>query len=624
MPGFPSMRIAELYAFPVTSVSEGLDHGVESKWGEGLPITDAITRQLYRQFHWSWETIYEHLCSSVWPASCIRELLRPNLANVPHKTAKNCLGAPAVISVKGIKSRKAFENLPFSMYQVEVSLVSVVKKAICAYQQESHTILPQFVPGRPEDIVIGNLLIPEPIIRYGTPAAVTAFENRKKKKPAGRRRTAKRNCSAGIMGRSAPSKVASPFRETRKANDNVIVISDNEMPAAGGSEPGGSSKRRKIERTIEISSGEEMWPRRPLRLHHRTTISFGSAKRKSCQGFIGEEVIKLDISKWTHQYLQLYAGSKSGQRRFKKNTRSKNTVKYYEGHLKRAREFIKRYQASEKLREDQCSARAANELFPEDECFEDDDEAALPHTSSSPGLNPDDDEEKWTPNSLYASRAHQGRCTPLAIMLFLWFKCFEGGCKATTADQIVSAFIKYYDELDGDLYRGRWQQQEISNRWVGNPARSGRVQDMLKAIKNSKGEGERKHSQAMSKEAWQQMHQYIDAHLPPRGCSDVGLQTLRAELLQLRALGDLGLTVWMRNCENSNLKAKHFNFSPPPKARFQMVYRYKFFGLNLRNRKGWPGKVAKGEHQLNGHMYNIYQRDDDKTYESVMEYKGMS
>ncbi|KAH6893853.1 PIN domain-like protein [Coprinopsis sp. MPI-PUGE-AT-0042] len=257
MPGFPSMRIAELYAFPVTSVSEGLDHGVESKWGEGLPITDAITRQLYRQFHWSWETIYEHLCSSVWPASCIRELLRPNLANVPHKTAKNCLGAPAVISVKGIKSRKAFENLPFSMYQVEVSLVSVVKKAICAYQQESHTILPQFVPGRPEDIVIGNLLIPEPIIRYGTPAAVTAFENRKKKKPAGRCRTAKRNCSAGIMGRSAPSKVASPFRETRKANDNVIVISDNEMPATGGSEPGGSSKRRKIERTIEISSGEE-------------------------------------------------------------------------------------------------------------------------------------------------------------------------------------------------------------------------------------------------------------------------------------------------------------------------------------------------------------------------------
>ena len=47
---------------------------------------------------------------------------------------------------------------------------------------------------------------------------------------------------------------------------------------------------------------------------------------------------------------------------------------------------------------------------------------------------------------------------------------------------------------DGDKFRGRWMQDATTKEWIGNPARSGEVEDMLTACKNKDGEGERKHS----------------------------------------------------------------------------------------------------------------------------------
>ncbi|KAH6907098.1 hypothetical protein BKA70DRAFT_1105034 [Coprinopsis sp. MPI-PUGE-AT-0042] len=289
----------------------------------------------------------------------------------------------------------------------------------------------------------------------------------------------------------------------------------------------------------------------------------------------------------------------------KKHSRSKNTVRRYDNLLKNAREFMARYKAREKLQEDRHVARAAQDPIPEDEIV---DEDAGPRN------------EKMDPEFPTCLEGRPRACTPQAIALFLWYKCFEGGCQVGTGEQIVSAFIKYYDELDGDSYRGLWQRLEISDQWVGNLAMSGRVHDMLKAIKNSKGEGERKHSRAMSKPDSDQLDDHIDKQCPGPECTDAASLMARAEYLEFRAIKDLGLTVWMRNCESRQLQAKHFNFSLPPK-RASNGALYPLFALNLRNRKGWEKKMAKGEHQLNGHLYNIYWRPDNSAYKSVLAWK---
>jgi hypothetical protein len=58
----------------------------------------------------------------------------------------------------------------------------------------------------------------------------------------------------------------------------------------------------------------------------------------------------------------------------------------------------------------------------------------------------------------------------------------------------------------GDKYRGRWRFDDVKKEWVGNPARSATVEDMLEACKNKDGEGERRHSRAMSIEDMKKLY----------------------------------------------------------------------------------------------------------------------
>ena len=42
----------------------------------------------------------------------------------------------------------------------------------------------------------------------------------------------------------------------------------------------------------------------------------------------------------------------------------------------------------------------------------------------------------------------------------------------------------------GDKYRGRWKYDDVKKEWVGNPAKSAAVEDMLDTCKNKDGESE--------------------------------------------------------------------------------------------------------------------------------------
>lgn len=108
----------------------------------------------------------------------------------------------------------------------------------------------------------------------------------------------------------------------------------------------------------------------------------------------------------------------------------------------------------------------------------------------------------------------------------------------------------------GDKYRGRWKYDDAKKEWVGNPAKSAAVEDMLEACKNKDGEGERKHSRAMSIEDMRKLH---DNHLKncPPSCNlglnldrplELELEDVkkRATYLLFNALSTLAFIIWMR------------------------------------------------------------------------------
>jgi hypothetical protein len=111
---------------------------------------------------------------------------------------------------------------------------------------------------------------------------------------------------------------------------------------------------------------------------------------------------------------------------------------------------------------------------------------------------------------------------------------------------------------EGDKYRGRWRYDDTKGEWVGNPARSATVEDMLEACKNKDGEGERRHSRAMSIEDMQKLHQCYVKNCPSPVAvdpsSDANLDELqkaedvkkRTIYLLFNALSSSAFIIWMR------------------------------------------------------------------------------
>ncbi|KAH6907097.1 PIN domain-like protein [Coprinopsis sp. MPI-PUGE-AT-0042] len=233
---FPDLEIADLYANPVISRSEGIGADAHTRWVETLPDTALVTQQLYRVFHWDWSTIFDHLCSSIWPADCVRQLAKPDLVRSPVKTANNSLGACAVMDVEGIAAKHVYKKLPFRIFKVKVCLKSVVEQAIQVYEQETRTSLPPFAPGKPTAAATVLMPLPEPILRYGKPVAVAIFNDEKKLLGGTSGSTSRKRKQADVSGHGREKRQA--FREIREGGRSVIVIdSDSETPSRAGDSP---------------------------------------------------------------------------------------------------------------------------------------------------------------------------------------------------------------------------------------------------------------------------------------------------------------------------------------------------------------------------------------------------
>ena len=104
----------------------------------------------------------------------------------------------------------------------------------------------------------------------------------------------------------------------------------------------------------------------------------------------------------------------------------------------------------------------------------------------------------------------------------------------------------------GDKYRDRWKYDRIKKEWVGNPAKSAAVEDMLDACKNKDGEGERKHSRAMSIEDMRKLHNNHVKNCPliDHSCDlDKPIESedikKRATYLHFNAQSTLAFIIWM-------------------------------------------------------------------------------
>ncbi|KAF5329196.1 hypothetical protein D9611_013216 [Ephemerocybe angulata] len=214
-------------------------------------------------------------------------------------------------------------------------------------------------------------------------------------------------------------------------------------------------------------------------------------------------------------------------------------------------------------------------------------------------------------------------CTPSAVTMFIWHKCFEEGCQIGVADSIVASVINTYDLIGtlvrGDKYRGKWERDSATGEWKGNPGRSAKVKDMVSAVKkrNTSKTPDRKHSRAMSYKDMQTIYGYIQglgstpestsgtkpSMAPPMSLSKT------AESLYFMALASLGFVIWTRNSETCQLQFKHFDFKAEPKecANGQTFPRY---SINVRHRKNWQHKMETGEVGLEGHFYNIYEHPE--------------
>ncbi|KAL0578113.1 hypothetical protein V5O48_003892 [Marasmius crinis-equi] len=196
--------------------------------------------------------------------------------------------------------------------------------------------------------------------------------------------------------------------------------------------------------------------------------------------------------------------------------------------------------------------------------------------------------------------------TPYAIYFYLYHKFFEEDKGKSTAWQIFSAWKKYYNDLDGDKYRGKWHQDRETKEWVGNPTGCAMVLDMLKACQNKDGETDRKHSHAISIEDMKALYKWSLHECPANSAvNDMEMLAKVTEHLHFRAFITLAFNLWTRNSEACNLKWGYIenNAEPQPGST---PGDGNPMNVHLRGRTGWQKKMAKGETQLNGHLYRLY------------------
>jgi hypothetical protein len=115
----------------------------------------------------------------------------------------------------------------------------------------------------------------------------------------------------------------------------------------------------------------------------------------------------------------------------KKHGKVRNTNTNYDGHIWRGRDWVHQFSCEEAEAEQHWKAEGGSKEF-----LSADDDSDKQHT-----------EELQDPDFHRALDAHPIACTPLAISMYLSFKCFDEDHGDATARAVYSAFIRHYDQM---------------------------------------------------------------------------------------------------------------------------------------------------------------------------------
>ncbi|KAG1895580.1 uncharacterized protein F5891DRAFT_1194102 [Suillus fuscotomentosus] len=193
------------------------------------------------------------------------------------------------------------------------------------------------------------------------------------------------------------------------------------------------------------------------------------------------------------------------------------------------------------------------------------------------------------------------------------------------SDKALALFMKtmakYWEEVAGDTYRGKWSYNEIRRRWEGNPACSAEVQDVIKSVRhktNSEG-ADRTHSIAMSKGFMDRiLIRLLEGDTTATDNLTLELRTSITRAVMYQAFSTTAWNLWTRCFELIKLKKKDLTIDP---SEVNMAFRkylynetlsikdsHARFEVFLSNRKGWQRKVDKGlkEADLRSNRYKIY------------------
>ncbi|KAF8126598.1 hypothetical protein EV363DRAFT_1525718 [Boletus edulis] len=293
-----------------------------------------------------------------------------------------------------------------------------------------------------------------------------------------------------------------------------------------------------------------------------------------------------------------------------------STRRSYAGHIKRGRAWLTEYSRNES---------STREL--------------LPWTTPDHVVSKDD--PYTNPTFVHAFDRVPNEFSDAALALFLTYKGFHECLGRNTVEGVRAAFKDLWDKADSGRYRGKWQQDPVSRQWIGNPAESAEVQDILRSLKHkaSSEDGNRTHSLPMTKAYMEKTLSWsleacplLKMALGALECAfddmsaDRDVPALRLNLkerecitrhLERIAFDATAWTLWTRCFELIKVQRKHVTM-PDPIAVHSVVRKCLLnqglvesdlavqFEVRLVNRKGWQRRTDKGDTDLRGNRYQLY------------------
>ncbi|EAU84188.1 hypothetical protein CC1G_13378 [Coprinopsis cinerea okayama7 len=161
---FPDTEIVRRYTDPLTThcPNDGGPSNRVSNWGTRLPDMAALTKLICEHWNWNWQELYNFYRKSVWPGTCIRQLLEPELA--ARKARSECLDHRSLHKIYGCVEPRP-EGLSFDVYKIRSSITGVLVPAIKAFMSANCLEAP---PSN-SHIIFSQLQIPAPVIDYMVP-----------------------------------------------------------------------------------------------------------------------------------------------------------------------------------------------------------------------------------------------------------------------------------------------------------------------------------------------------------------------------------------------------------------------------------------------------------------------